>query len=125
MSKKKTVTYVIWKGDSQVSGVGVKLRAIQTVLEFLKGTTGCDYFEGRNSFIVRLPEAPGDEGWLRKNCIGEGDIVGTTSVNDSKDRAARCISRYEERKEGVDRVGHSLLKYYLEHFYMKYDIWEE
>lgn len=125
MSKRKTVTYVIWKGDTQVMGAGIKQRAIETVLEFLKGATGCDYFSGRHSYIMRLPDTPGDEAWLRRNCIGEGDIVGSTSINDSEERAKKCLARYEEKKMGVDRAGHSLLKYYLEHFYMKYDIWEE
>ena len=125
MSKKKMVTYIIWKGDSQVMGVGVKMRAVETVLEFLKDTMGVDYFDGRNSYAIRLPDTPGDADWLRKNCIGEGDIVGSTSINDSAERARRCAERYEEKKAGTDRVGHSILGYYLEHFYMKYDIWED
>jgi len=128
MSKKdkaKEIFFVIWKGDVQVMGVGVKLRAVQTVLEFLKRAAGAEYREGNHSFIVRMPMVEGDQLWLRQNCIGEGDIVGTTSVNDSAKRAERCMARYEERKGDTDRAGYGVLRYYLDHFYMKYDTWEE
>lgn len=125
MSKKKTKIFVIWKGDPQVMGAGIKMRAIETVLEFLRMTMDAEYRDAAHSFIVKIPDTEGDAMWLIRNCIGEGDIVGSTSLNDSKQRAVKCAEKYEAKREGKDLVGHSVLTYYLNHFYMNFDEWEE
>lgn len=125
MSRKKTVTYVIWKGDTQVSGVGVKLRAVEALTMFLEGVGGAEVKDGRHSVLVTMPDIAGDTQWLKENCIGEGSIVGSTSINDSRNRADKCIERYNERKGDTERVGWDILRYYLDHFYMTYDMWRD
>jgi hypothetical protein len=125
MKKLKKVIYIIWKGDMAKEGVAVKMRAIEGVLEFLKRTGAADYKVGRHTYLVTCEADEGDTIWLIQNCIGEGDLVGSLGHRDAEARAEKCVERYEDRRDGIDRTGHGVLKHYLDKWYMTYDMWED
>lgn len=125
MKKAKTTTYVIWKGDMMRDGVAVKMRAIEGVLEFLRRTGSIEYKDGAHTFLVVSKGDAGDADWLVHNCIGEGDLVGATSHRDAEERAERCLEKYDMKNGGNGRAGHSLLRFYLDKWYMTYDRWED
>jgi len=122
---EKNRTYVIWKGDENVMGNGVKKRAVETVLCLLQRTMGIDVLDGERSWLAVIPsDRRGDHEWMLAHGAGEGAVVGSTGRKDSEDRAAAIAERLGSDEGYEGQAGWTLLEYYLRKYYMQYDMWE-
>ena len=80
--------------------------------------------------IKGLPrDAPGDKTWFVNNVERRVDMIGTRSDDMADERAKRIKSVYDsamaEQKITEPMFGHTVLKYYLDKYYISYDVVEQ
>lgn len=116
--------FVYYRGNPQITGTAQKNNAMRIVTMFLGRACKADVLEGKRMTLVMMPDIVGDAMWM-KNIVREGDIVGISErMSDMESKVDGMIARYDKERDGKDYAGTSMLKYWLEHFYLQYDEWE-
>ena len=118
--------FVVWKGDSRMEGVAVKLHVMGALMRFLAERNGVPFLEGRHSFVITLPDVPDESGWFRERVLRYVSVHGGTGREQDEETARRLAERArQEDPEGARYVGAGLLRSFLEEMYMHYDVWRE
>lgn len=116
--------FAYYKGNPDITGMGQKLNAMRIVCAFLERTCKAEVKDGKKIVVITMPDVTGDAIWMKENVMREGDIVGITDRQETRDaKVEQMTAKYDGAREGKKYAGTSMLKYWLEHFYMQYDEW--
>ena len=109
---------------------GRKNQAVDVLAELCANLT--DIKVERMKHITRLHgidrDAPGDIAWMNANVFRYIDLIGTNPHESGKSRAERIKSVYDEKcadlKPEKPPMGYSVVRYWLDRYYISYDISE-
>ena len=120
-AEKKKVVFVINKGNKDVEGVAVKMNALNVVIRFMQLVNpGIRVTQDVNNILVVMPDDhTGDSAWLKEQVFRFVDTLGTTDDEGAQERAQKAYERYKSiPHDAYEKVGWSLLDYYLNQFYL-------
>lgn len=120
------ISVVILKGDKDVEGVAVKLRVINVILKFVSRVTGAPMTEGTYSFMISglKRSSTVDLEWVRENLMRKVDVYGAYDSEGAERIANRLFEVFAESGAPPDKVGLSLILFYLDQMYMHYDVFD-
>lgn len=97
---------------------------LSQVLAYLCRCMGYNVNIMKHTIVIKgfRRDQPGDPQWFKANVERYVDMVGTRSDTGAQERAERIKGIYDNRIEGESKFGHAVLKYYLDHYYINYDI---
>ena len=124
MSGRKQVQYMIYKGNPDISGAGDKVNGISIVMELLGALMpGAKLFYGDEILSIKVPDEPGDTAWMRENVLRKVELTGLIGREEVMRRAGMAVVAYNEARGSSNPVGHDILRYLLDRYMMKYDVW--
>lgn len=116
------VTFVILKGNAEVSGAAIKQNAMKVILKFIEKALDVKYSEGQYTYYIAMPDELGDAQWLKDKVFRYVDIYGAYSEKEAEKRAEKAFNIYAEANfGGSNRVGTGIIRRYLDEMYMQYD----
>lgn len=117
-------TFVIVRGNMDNTADARKFNDIMVVARFLETVRGASVRVGRWSITVTLPDEEGATATLHGDVFRYVDIQRALSPDDADRVVEALVKRMVEAGVTADKVGHGILRRYLEDRYMHYDEWE-
>lgn len=109
------------------AGASRKMNALEVLCELCRRTT--DMRIQRLRHVIRIYQidksVPGDISWMNDNVFRYYDLVGTRSQDEVIARVDGMMSAYERASPQGCMMGYAVLRYWLDKWYMNYDIVEE
>lgn len=114
---------IVLKGTEGDIRDAVKMPAMLTLMRFASKVQGLPVHEGRFLYAMPVGHGAGDIGWMKDNVFKYCDPVGTV-IQDVERVSDRMVELYEKAGGTPDRMGIGVLRYWLDQWFMRYDVWE-
>lgn len=100
----------------------VKVPAIVTIMTFASKITGAPIHKGNHLYAIPMGKGSGDIKWMNENVFRYVGVEGTV-IQDVEQKAQKLYEMYERAGGTPDKMGLGVLMYWLDNWFMKYDVW--
>lgn len=116
--RSRKASIVILKGNLDVEGARMKVEQLSCVLRFVRRMVPkTEILEDEACFLVNMPADEGDALWVQENVM-RYVYLDTAHTPEAFEERAERLERICLEKDGKDKVGVGLIRYYLNMFYM-------
>lgn len=127
--KGKNMEIYILKQATSSDGDAVKSYMVNALVRFYAKVA--DVKTDSMTHIIKVSRIdrskPGDVQWMNDNVFRIVDLIGNRNSGSPSERASRIADVYNERMadtDGTPKMGHAVVKYWLDKYYVKYDVIE-
>jgi DNA-binding CsgD family transcriptional regulator len=123
-----TMEFYISKTNQSNNDSSMNKLNLSQVLSYLCRELGYDVLMMSHTIVIKGFDrtVPGDYSWFKDNVERMVDMIGTRNDAMASERAKRMVAVYKQRmmeqEVKTPMFGHAVLKYYLDRYYIPYDV---